>query len=198
MARKPGKYDAVMHKLPKLQPEKTPYQLKVEAVKSELRRPVEDGGEGLTKAAALARRYAELRREQDRLAGLVYDNNMWVEACNQLLIASQEKAEEGWGEFGAKENTLRLISGDVMRVQPEVYVNINDPAAVRKFFNENNLADKLQPGLKDLADLSKDRLLTGQAEVPGTKLFIKSKVVFVPFKQAKAEEEAQDTLANEF
>ena len=71
---------------------------------------------------------------QARLLSQLYDLNVEIEACTQMLVESQENGEPGWGEYGASDNTLRLVSNDSIRLQPEPYTTIEDANKLRQWF----------------------------------------------------------------
>lgn len=190
--RKPGKYDGILHKLPKLPVELTPgetvgYQDKVEQVKDEIRH---DKGFDLT-AVGLGKEYASLRAEKDEAKAQLSAVNLRLEAVTQMLIASQEQAAQeevmdGWGQYGASVNSLRLVSGDVLRVQPEPYVIVEDRDTFRDWCIEKGMIRSLMLPWTTTNSLTKERLLNGEGEPPGTKAYIKTSIVFTAMKEDKS------------
>lgn len=228
MAKKPGKYDHLLPKLPKTHGTDDSYQARVEVEKANLRKcttckgvghhrqPLETtvdaevscgdcNGTGRRKLTAdlIATLYAKQRAEKDIVELALSQINCELEALTQLLIASQEQAEPGWGAFGAADNQLRLTSGDAVRTNPEIYPVVFDKNAFRDWlvartstpeepeqflrqrieaFARDPLTSKLTLPPKALTDMVKDRLLRGQPEPDGVKVFVKTKVTFSPLQ----------------
>lgn len=191
--KKPGKYDHIISKLPKLEHINKPdYQDKVEAEKKLIAEQVEKEGKTLT-AYQLGKLYAEERGVADEIAEMQYRCNLRIEALRQLLLNSQEQGAEGWGAYGASPNTLLMPSGDRMRFDQEIYTSVVSQDDVREFAKKDGLERSLMLPWQTVNSLNKDRLLSGQDVIPGTKVYVKPKPVFTPFKQAQtAEEEAAD------
>lgn len=194
-----SKFAGVMHKLPPLPHERTnPYQEKVDERKQKM-----------SKSALkdLATVYVHARARKDLLEAQLYEVNIDILAADQLLCESEQRhnkpgvekwaSDNGWGEYGAKDNVFKLLSGDSVRVDAEPYTTIENKREVLKFFGvegDSPLLDKLAPGVKALDDASKDALLHGRPEIPGTKVWMRRFVVYTRAKQAKtAEQEAQST-----
>jgi hypothetical protein len=137
----------------------------------------------------------EERLAADELADKVYDSNLLLEALTQLLVESQEQGQEGWGQYGASETTMRLVNGDAIRVQPEPYTVTENADEIRQYFIDNGLIRKLTPPWMTINALNKERLLNGESELPGTKLYVKTKLVFTPNGPAKKTKKQQDAEA---
>jgi len=192
MAKKqPGKYDGHLHKLTRIVSTEPPaYQERVELRKSELRE--EFNGQP---PAAMANRYRTTRAEIDELEAQVSKKNLELEAVSQLLVESQEQGAEGWGQYGASETTLRLIDGDSLRVQPEPYTATEDRDVLRAhFLNHADLIRHLAPPWATINALNKERLLNGETELPGTKLYVKTKIVYTANKPTKRKDDLAGDL----
>jgi hypothetical protein len=122
MARKPGTYDAVMPGLKPLPPDDAARQDRIERAKAE----IADRG-----AAALASAYVRLRKRKEEIAAALSALEIRINAHEQLLAASQESHAEGWGQFGVKDNALRLPGGETVRVHKEPYGKVVDKEAFR-------------------------------------------------------------------
>jgi hypothetical protein len=229
MAKRPGKYDHLLHKYPKTNEangEKIGYQDHVEDAKKALRKCPYCHGIGKTfvcdcnqtiaqvdleahasdcqlritipcdcascagtgrrtlTPTVMAQEYVKRRKEKDVAEALVSLLNLEIEAISQMLVASQELGEEGWGAYGAADNALRLTTGDGIRLQPEIYPVVSDKAAFRDWcvggpqLASMKLGAKMALPPKDMSDLVKDRLLNGQPEPDGIKVFVKTKIVY--------------------
>lgn len=186
MAKKPGKYAGVMHKLTKIVSSEPPaYQDRVELKKTELREAVANEEKP---SVTLAKRYAQLRfalaenkAQQSRL-------NLELDACVQLLVDQQERGASGWGEYGASENTMRLVSGDALRVAAEPYTIFENKDEIRDHFMSGDLKRLLSPPWVTVNSLNKQRLLNGEPPLPGTKLYIKTTIEFTPMKPETVDE----------
>ncbi len=191
--RAPGKYDGKMHKLSKLVSSESPqYQDRVEQKKTELRATLADSE---TAAIDMAKLYRQLRKDQDRIKAELSACNLELEAVTQLLIDTQERAAKGWGEYGAAGNMMRLSTGDTLRVSSEPYTVAEDKDAIREYFMKNDMERLLSPPWQTLNSLNKDRLLNGEPELPGTKLYVKTGITFTEFKADAPDETTQRVAA---
>lgn len=181
-----SKFAGVLHKLTRIvSTEPQAYQDKVEIIKTTLRAAF-DG-----KAPSdVARRFTELRHTQATLEAELYDVNLELKALSQLLVESQENGAEGWGLYGASPNTLRLINGDTVRTQPEPYTATEDRDLLRQYFIDAGMSRILAPPWQTVNALNKERLLNGEAELPGTKLYLQTKVIYTPMAVASVDETA--------
>lgn len=171
MARSTGKYDAVLPGLKPLPPSDLSYQEKVERVKADV---------GLRQADELAEAYIALRHEKKAVEKQLYDVNLRIEAHEQLLAESQERGGAGWGEYGVKENALRLSSGDTVRIQREPYGQVRDKEAFRLWCIANGYERQLQLWPTTMNAVCKERLMVGEPEPDGCETFAKTKVVYTP------------------
>lgn len=222
-AKKPGKYDHLLPKLPKTTGIDDSYQARVEVEKTKFRKCAtckdlsaelqascivcKGTGRRALVPDLLATLYAKQRAEKEIAELVLSQVNCELEALTQMLIASQENGEVGWGAYGAADNALRLTSGDGLRTQPEIYPVVFDKAAFRNWLiregmngsvdlmidaaqlnsmlfqlGSNKLTSKLTLPPKELSDMVKDRLLRGMPEPDGVKVFVKTKIVFSEMK----------------
>ena len=166
----PGKYDAVLPSLKPLPPADAGYQEKVDRAKEQITDRA---------ATALAAEYARLRAEKDKANAALSAINLRIEAYEQLLAESQESRAEGWGQFGVKDNALRLASGETVRIQKEPYGKVADKEAFRLWCIANGYERQLQLWPSTMNALVKERLLTGEEPPDGTEAFSYVKVMFV-------------------
>lgn len=207
--RKPGKYDHLLPKLPKLPPSDLAYQQKVEDEKNRLRicptcngkKTVDDhslhvppiitkhtcgscDGTGRRKmnGNTLAELYVIARADVETVAEASFRANLEIEAVSQLLIASQDAGDADWGAFGASDKSLKMTNGDTVRTQPEIYPVPKDKSAFREWCYANGLRSKMELPVKPMTDLAKLRLLNGESEPTGLTIYVRTKIVYVPLK----------------
>jgi hypothetical protein len=164
-----GKYADVVPDLPRLAPESVPYQERVDEVKKELE---------TLNTISLAERYTELRREKDRIKELESLVNLHLEAVTQMLVASQDAGDAGWGQYGVGKNALRLASGDTIRVKSEPYGKVLDKEAFRQWCVANGYERQLQLWPTTTNAITKERLLAGENLPDGIEVFRKDSLVF--------------------
>ncbi len=181
--RAPGKYDAVLHKLSKIGSTEEPaHQEKVERIKIEMRQAFNESEQP---EVAAAKRYRELRFAQAEAKAALSAVNVELDAVTQLLVESQEMGASAWGQYGASPLSMRLVTGDALRVAPEPYTVVEDRDAIRDYFISSGLIRLLTPPWQTINSHNKERLLNGEPELPGTKLYIKTGIVFTPNKEDK-------------
>jgi hypothetical protein len=207
--RKPGKYDHLLHKLKPLPPEDLEYQERVDEMKQSLRTcPHCHGreepcaychstGRRTLTGKTLAEMYIMSRNDKETLEQAIKNATLELAALEQMLIASQEQQDQDWGEFGASDRTVKLATGDSVRVQPEVYAQAKDKQAFREWCFSNGMRNKMELPEKQRNDLSKDRLLNGLPEASGIELYVRTRVVFTPMKtEAEQQSEESDNSNN--
>ena len=167
---RPGKYDHVLPGLPKLPPSDLSYQEKVQAIKD---------GVATHDAVLLANNYLTLRRRKDELNAIISEVNTRIEAFEQLLAESQEIQSAGWGDYGVKDNALRLPTGETIRVQPEPYGQVKDKEAFRLWCLANGYERQMHLWPTTRNAIVKERLLKGEPEPDGCETFSKNKIVLV-------------------
>jgi len=167
---KPGKYDAVLQHLQKLPPADLTYQEKIERVKDEI---------GTRDAVRLGADYVAWRAREAELKAALSEVNLQLAAYEQLLAESQEIQSAGWGDYGVKDNALRLPTGETIRVQPEPYGQVKDKEAFRLWCIANGYERQLQLWPSTMNAIVKERLLAGDPEPDGCEAFSKTKIVLV-------------------
>lgn len=173
-----SKYAAVLPDLPRLPAADAPYQERVNQHKMTL---------NTLDAIKLAELYTEHRREKDRLDDEVKALNLKIEAVTQMLVRSQSDGEEAWGQYGVKDNAIRLPNGDTVRVKSEPYGQVKDKEAFRLWCIANGYERQLQLWPATMNALAKERRLSGEPDPDGVEVFRKDSLVFVP-KGAEAAE----------
>jgi len=173
MAKKPGKYAAVMNGLPRLKEAVDPegedprYQDKVNAVKETItdRRGV-----------ALATSWRDLRRQRDEVKAQLKKLQLQIDATAQLM-------DDAYEVEGVTSLTL-LDGADEIRRQDEPYSSCKDKDLTRLWFVREDLSNMLSVHPSTLAAFTKQRLLDGQPAPDGVEVMIKPKWVWVRGKQA--------------
>lgn len=167
-----GKYAAILPKLEHLPPQDPGYQAKVDRLKAALTEA------GYTSAPKLANKYRLLRSEKEHFKSELYTTEMYLAACEQLLVASNQADDPDWGQYGATSNMLRLANGDKIEVRAEPYAAIEDRDKVREWAIKEGLERLLALPWQTLNDQMKQRLLKGESEPDGVKAFYINKIVF--------------------
>jgi hypothetical protein len=179
MAKSKSKFASVLPGLTKPEPEKTPYQERVEQVKAEL---------ATHPLTSLAEEYISLRKAKDELYEHEKALNLRIEACTQMLITSQESQEDGWGKYGVADNALRLPTGDTIRVKSEPSGVVKDKEAFRLWCIANGYETQLQLWPTTMNAIVKERCLEGEEPPAGTEIFRKDSLVFVAAKEGGDED----------
>lgn len=175
----PSKYDSILPSLPSLPVADQSYQAKVDKVKADI--PQAD-------AATLSKAYAALRKLRDDVEDELSAVNLQIEAYTQLLVASQDAGEEGWGAYGASDNTLRLVTGDKVEIRKEPYAVVKDKEAHRAWAIAQGLDRLLSLPWQTTNSLAKELLMKGEQPPDGVEVFGRSKIVFTAMKQDKSKE----------
>lgn len=166
-----GKYDALIPRLPKGQPEDLNYQAKVQRFKD----TVTDRS-----TLALATQYIKARTVIEDIKAELYMMNVELAALEQLLEESQQNGAELWGLYGVKENALRLPDGSTIRVQLEPYGQVQDKERFRLWCIYNGYERQMHIWPSTMNAIVKERLVQGEPEPDGCTAFVKTKVVYVP------------------
>jgi hypothetical protein len=170
MAKPQGKYEAVLQQRKLLPfPVDDPSR---QAQIDELKRQLDPRD-----AVALAQSYVALRARYDALKAQLSTLYLQVEAHEQRLAESQEARANGWGQYGAKDNMLRLPSGETVRIQPEPSGKVVDREAFRAWCIANGYERQLHLHSSTMQAIVKERLLHGEPEPDGTEVYAYTKVV---------------------
>lgn len=210
--RKPGKYDHLLPKLPKLPPQDLEYQLRVEDVKNMLRKcsacegtghsawqndeictSCEGTGRRRLNGSDIGKMYAEARANAAEIEAVQKASNLELEALSQLLVASQDSGNADWGAYGASERSLKLVNGDTIRVQPEIYPDESNKAGFRDWCYANGFTNEMELPHSKLVALVKKRLFEGKADPDHVKVYVRNKIVYTPFKAAAESEVPANT-----
>ena len=173
MPKAPGKYDAVMSKLQRFQPEDKSYQAKVDEAKKKIT---------IRDAIYMATQYALLRIQKEQIEESLGKVQLQLDAHAQLLDDSMRMNAKGWGTYGANENAIRLETGDVIRIEDQPTARVIDKEVYRQWCIKNGYENKLQLHTKTTESIVKERLAAGEAVPDGTEAGVWSKVVFTKAK----------------
>ena len=114
-------------------------------------------------APTLAERYVEARRTEDALATELKQASDAVEAIEQLLAESYQRSQEGadeqgWGEYGASDKSVRIASGATVRLEFSPKAMVKDPGneaawqgateILQKSGRQNEASDLWSEGLR--------------------------------------------------
>lgn len=169
MARKPGKYDAILPTLNELPPDPD-RQTAIEAVKKLItnRDPI-----------AVSDQYIKLRNAKLELQKKLTEVELYIDAHEQILTSSQASGDHAWGRYGVRPNALRLASGDTIRIQKEPVGKVSDKEAYRLWCIDNGYERQLQLWPSTTNAIIKERLLKGEPEPDGTEAYFYNKIVYV-------------------
>ena len=189
MARKPGKYEAVIGGLEPLPPENPSYQEKVNAYKAEISAAVVHTPESLAQVYEKIRRgtgnpidkdFLETLIEllgDDGISDLKSECDKRMLAVEQMLATSHDGDEPGWGMYGANDNAVRLPGGSSISIEKEPTGKVEDKEAFRKWCIADGLENSLQLWPSTMNAIVKKRCLDGLPEPDGIKIYSKIKVV---------------------
>lgn len=173
MARK-RKYAGVVQTLDPLPVADQTYQDKIEAIKvaivsNETHTP-----------ESLAKNYIFWRTKKDQLKAELAAVQEQVTAFEQLLSHSYDCGDEGWGMYGAHENTVKLPNGSSVAVQLEPAAVVEDREAFRQWCIRNGYERELRMWPSTTLAITNERLL---ADPPlpapdGVKSYVMSKIVY--------------------
>jgi len=96
-----------------------------------------------------------------------------------LLQRSQEHGEPGWGQYGVKDNALRLPDGSTVRVDQEPQARVMDKEAFRLWCIANGYERQMKLHHGTMNGIVKERALAGEPGPDGTETYAYTKVVFV-------------------
>jgi hypothetical protein len=190
--RKPGKYDHLLHKYPKLPPEDLAHHDRIQLHKQQLK--ADNGGANFT-ATRAAELYTLARMYKAQLEIAESDVNLELEALTQLLVESQEDKAPEWGAFGASDRSLRLTTGDALRVQPEIFAMVRDKNNFRDWCVAQQLRSQMELPDKKTQDLTKLRLLNGEPEPTGIEVYVRTRIVFTPMTVEQTSASLDETTA---
>jgi hypothetical protein len=172
-----GVYDEIVKDLKPVPVEDPRYQDKVNKKKDEIRNLAKSENKEFN-ARFLAEEYSLARYQKDQIEEELKAKNLEIAALEQLLFSSQEAGEEGWGEYGAKENMIRLASGASVAIQKEPTGKVIDKDEFREWCINNGFERELQLHHSTMLSLLKTRLKENLGEMDGVEVYFRPKFVF--------------------
>lgn len=170
MSKPKKKYAAVIPGLPRLGVDETdPRQQKIDKAKEELKSvsPLEIAG-----------RFVEVRKKRDALDVTWKQLNFELEVYTQLLVASQDRGDEMWGQYGVNDDAVRLATGDTIRLKSEPIGQVVDKEAFRQWCINNGYEKELHLWPSTMQSLAKERVLEGAPIPDGLSIYRKDSLVF--------------------
>ncbi len=158
-----GKYSSLRNKLPAFEQPRE-WLEKVNAFKLDFIGTV-DGQHA--NASFLACAYADIDAKKKLLEEKIAQYNIELEAISQLGCEALE-------EQGLEK--VDLAAGGYVRIDDRPYSSIEDRAALMQWVKKNKLSDLLSINYQTLSGMNNERLVSGKAVIPGTKVFIKTKL----------------------
>jgi hypothetical protein len=128
---------------------------------------------------SMAKLYHEARTAKDHLEDVLSEVQLRLTALEQMLVASNNEDEPGWGMYGAAATTVRLPSGYSVRVEYEPVGKVEDKEAFRQWCVGHELEKSLMLWPSTTQAIVKERLLAGQEAPGGVKCFVRSKIKLI-------------------
>jgi len=147
-----GKYALILPQLKKAEPEDPGYQEKVEEAKRKIT---------TRDAVKLAEDYIFFRSKKEEINRTLYAINLMLAAYEQLLDDSQERQAAGWGDYGVSDNSIKLATGALIRVQREPQAKILDKEAYRLWCINNEYERQMHLAWATTNSIVKERLVAG-------------------------------------
>jgi len=126
-----GKYDSVIDSLLPAPIDDPKHQEKVDAAKSEICVDKSTGEIVKLMPDQLAAAYATVRAIHAEVSAKRSELQVQIDAFEQLLAASWDNDEEGWGTYGAGPNTVKLKDGTAVDVGSVPEGKVEDKEAFR-------------------------------------------------------------------
>lgn len=162
MSRKPGKYDHVVHSLPRMLGENPEYQTKVQAVKDAMRADPDFP----LHASFLAKEYAAIRAEKERAAEVLSEVNLRLEAVSQLMF----------DQYEAEGVTSMDVDGRSVACRLVPYAKAEDKEAFRLWCEADpDLRRKMVLPWQTINSLTGQMLANGEELPPGITVWAKQR-----------------------
>lgn len=160
ISKKPRKWSAFKGVLPTYQNVEDPERI-------ELIQAVKDSIAG-DKSVEIAKQYAFLKVEKDRLEDELKAINLQLEARNAVLVERLEN--DGTQSF-------KLETGENFYLSDEPYAQVRDKVRLNDWFSENGMDELRTVNWQTLSAIVKERLERGDQLPEGCEVFLKTKVV---------------------
>jgi hypothetical protein len=118
--------------------------------------------------AFLARAYADVDAKKKELEERIAQYNIELEALSQLGVEALE-------ENGLQK--IDLASGGYVSISDKPYTSVENRAAIFAWIKKNKLQDLLSVNYQTLSGMNNERLVAGKPLIPGTKCFMKTRLI---------------------
>lgn len=118
-------------------------------------------------AARLASEYATRDAQKKQLEAEISQLNIELEGISQLAI-------ECFENDGLEK--IALTDGGSASLKDTPYTSVEDRSAVLAWIKKMKMTDLLTVNYQTLSGMNNERLISGQPGIPGTKIFIKTKL----------------------
>jgi hypothetical protein len=156
-----GKYTEALKGRPVYRDPDETRNAKVDALKAELKAQYPS-------PASVAKATAEQRLKIDAIEEVLKAEGLRLDALTALLVERYEDEDT---------SSIKLSDGGSVRVQIEPYASVEDRAKVRRWCIDNGMEELFTIPWATLNSVTKERLLDGEPEPDGVKIFLKNKVV---------------------
>lgn len=170
----PGKYSHLKGQLTKFTNE-LDYQDRVNDEKNKIREFLSSRGRSCS-AANFGEVLIESRREKDRLEELEKEQNLRIEALNQILVELLE---------GEDYTSLKMTNGVSLTIKDDVYANVENKEIFYNWIEEQGLDDLFSVNYQTMASMVKTKLIDGLPIPPGIKTYFKQSITVRGAKNVK-------------
>ena len=142
------------------------YQERIDNEKEKVRSEIEETDRPLT-ITNFGMTLVEAKLEKKRLEELVKEQNLRIEALNQLLVDRLEAEDYG---------TFKLNNGVSFSIKDDVYCGVTDKVSFHNWIRENDLEDLFSVHYQTMASMTKERLIKGEEVPPGITPYFKQSI----------------------
>jgi hypothetical protein len=165
-----GKYTHLRHKLPayetsSLEPGLAAWYQKVATWKFKFQSG--EYANAYMNPATIASEYAERDAKKKALEAEISELNVQLEALSELGVACLE--DEGLQK-------VDLATGGYVSISDRPYTSTEDRAELFKWIKKNKMQSLLTLNYQTLSGMNNDRLIAGKPVIPGTRVFIKTRL----------------------
>jgi hypothetical protein len=175
-----GKYTHLRHKLPAFRASADEgmrtWYAKVDEWKQEFLGT--ESGENANHAM-LAREYAERDAKKKQLESEISQLNIELEGLSQLGCEAMEND-------GVEKSNL--AAGGYVSIKDTPYTSVINRAAIFRWIKRNKMQELLTMNYQTLSAITNERLIAGKPTIPGTKLFMKTKLTVRGVNGASSDE----------
>lgn len=165
-----GKYTHLRHKLPAFEKSAAAQGMAAWYAKvNEWRKQFVDGADNpeAFNPAMIAAEYAKRDAEKDQLEARVKQLNIELEALSKLGLEVMEDSNM---------QKVDLASGGYVSIKDTPYYSTEDRSKAFAWIKRNKMIELLTLHYQTMTGLNNERLLAGKPLIPGTKVFMKTKL----------------------